>query len=78
VVNENKVPGDKGTTKKPYGIRLGSPAVTTREMGPGGARRTARWLIDVLTHPKDETLRSRIRAGVIELYRRFPVYAPTF
>jgi glycine hydroxymethyltransferase len=78
VVNKNKVPGDRGTAKKPYGIRLGSPAITTRGIGPEEVRLIARWLIDVLTHPEDAALRSRVRAEVIELCRRFPVYAPTF
>ena len=78
VVNKNKVPGDRGTAKKPSGIRLGSPAITTRGMGQEEVRCIARWLIDVLTHPEDERLRGRVRTEVIELCRRFPVYAPTF
>ncbi|MCX5905991.1 MAG: serine hydroxymethyltransferase [Deltaproteobacteria bacterium] len=78
VVNKNKVPGDKGTAKKPFGIRLGSPAITTRGMGPEEVRRIARWVTEVITHPDDEILRRKVRNEVIELCRRFPIYKATF
>ncbi len=78
VVNKNKVPGDKGTAKKPYGIRLGSPAITTRGMGPEEVRRIARWIQEVLLNPDDEALRKRVKAEVTDLCRRFPIYQLTF
>jgi glycine hydroxymethyltransferase len=78
IVNKNKVPGDKGTAKKPFGIRLGSPAVTTRGMGPGEIRRIARWVAEVLGHPDDAACHGRVKAEVAELCRRFPIYRPTF
>ncbi len=78
VVNKNRVPGDKGTAKKPFGIRLGSPAITTRGMGPEEVRRIARWVAEVLLHPEDEALRQRVKGEVINLGRRFPIYRPTF
>jgi glycine hydroxymethyltransferase len=78
IVNKNKVPGDKGTAKKPFGIRLGSPAVTTRGMGPAEIRRIARWVAEVLGHPDDPACHGRVKGEVAELCRRFPIYRPTF
>jgi glycine hydroxymethyltransferase len=78
VVNKNRVPGDKGTAKKPFGIRLGSPAMTTRGMGLPEIRLIARWIADVILHPDDEAVRLRVKSEVIELCRHFPIYKPTF
>lgn len=78
IVNKNKVPGDKGTAKKPFGIRLGSPAVTTRGMGREEIRLIARWIADVILHPDDAALRQQVRTDVTDLCRRFPIYNPTF
>ena len=78
IVNKNKVPGDKGTAKKPFGIRLGSPAVTTRGMGPAEIRRIARWIADVIRHPEDAALRKRIKGEVAAFCRDFPIYRQTF
>jgi glycine hydroxymethyltransferase len=78
IVNKNRVPGDKGTAKKPYGIRLGSPAMTTRGMGLDEIRRIARWVAEVILHPDDEALRKRVKTEVIDLCRRFPIYKPTY
>lgn len=78
IVNKNKVPGDRGTAKKPLGIRLGSPAVTTRGMGAEEIRRIARWVAELLRQPDDAALRRRIKGEVAELCRRFPIYQPTF
>jgi glycine hydroxymethyltransferase len=78
VVNKNKVPGDKGTPKKPFGIRLGSPAITTRGMGPAEIRQIAIWVKEVLLAPDDEALRRRVKGEVTALCRRFPIYKLTF
>ena len=78
IVNKNKVPGDKGTAKKPFGIRLGSPAVTTRGMGREEIRLIARWIAEVILHPDDGALRQQVRTDVTDLCRRFPIYNPTF
>ena len=78
IVNKNRVPGDKGTAQKPFGIRLGSPALTTRGLGPDEILSIARWIADVILHPEDQALRARIRAEVIDLCRRFPIYRSTF
>jgi glycine hydroxymethyltransferase len=78
VVNKNKIPGDRGTAKKPSGIRLGTPAMTSRGMGPEEVRLIARWVAEVVTHPEEQTLRNRVKEEVIALCRRFPIYRMTF
>ncbi len=78
IVNKNRVPGDKGTAAKPFGIRLGTPAMTSRGMGTDEVRQIAGWVAEVVLHPEDEGLRSRVKAEVIALCRRFPVYQATF
>lgn len=78
VVNKNKVPGDKGTAKKPFGIRLGTPAVTTRGMGPAQMTRIAGWVAELLARPADDAVRDQVRDEVRALCREFPIYRPTF
>jgi glycine hydroxymethyltransferase len=78
VVNKNKIPGDRGTAKKPSGIRLGTPAMTSRGMGPEEVRLIAQWVVGVVTHPQEQTVRQRVKEEVIALCRRFPIYRMTF
>jgi glycine hydroxymethyltransferase len=78
IVNKNKIPGDHGTARKPSGIRLGTPAMTSRGMGKEEARLIARWVVEVITHPEEQTLRDRVKEQVIALCRRFPIYRMTF
>ena len=78
IVNKNRVAGDKGTPKKPYGIRLGTPAMTSRGMGFAEVEQIASWISSVILHPEDEALRKRIKTEVKELAGRFPIYVPTF
>jgi glycine hydroxymethyltransferase len=78
VVNKNKIPGDLGTAKKPSGIRLGTPAMTTRGMGLDEVSLIARWVVEVVTHPGEQAVRNRVKEEVIALCRRFPIYRMTF
>jgi glycine hydroxymethyltransferase len=78
VVNKNKIPGDRGTAKKPSGVRLGTPAMTSRGMGTEEVRLIARWVVEVVTHPQEQTLRNGVKEEVIALCRRFPIYRMTF
>jgi glycine hydroxymethyltransferase len=78
IVNKNKIPGDRGTAKKPSGVRLGAPAMTSRGMGEEEARLIARWVVEVVAHPEEKTLRNRVKEEVMALCRRFPIYRMTF
>ncbi|MCX5838264.1 MAG: serine hydroxymethyltransferase [Deltaproteobacteria bacterium] len=78
IVNKNKIPGDRGTAKKPSGVRLGTPAMTSRGMGKKEARLIARWVVEVVAHPEEQTLRNRVKDEVIALCRRFPIYRMSF
>jgi glycine hydroxymethyltransferase len=72
--NKNTIPFD---TNKPFvasGIRLGTPALTTRGMGEDEMRQVARLIAAVLHDPKSEDVRSRIHQSVQELAARFPLY----
>ena len=71
--NANTVPGEPGSPKNPSGVRLGTPAVTTRGMGTTEMRFIARQIASVAAAPEDRQLLARIRAQVVELCARFPV-----
>lgn len=73
-VNKNTVPGEPRSPFVTSGLRLGTPALTTRGMGEGEMRRIADWIADVLDQPHDEALQRRVRAGVKELCDGFPLY----
>ncbi len=73
-VNKNAIPNDP---EKPFvtsGVRLGSPAMTTRGFRQAEAEQTAHLIADVLDKPKDEANIAAVRAKVSELTKRFPVY----
>ncbi|MDN7478898.1 serine hydroxymethyltransferase, partial [Burkholderia multivorans] len=73
-VNKNAIPNDP---EKPFvtsGIRLGSPAMTTRGFGPAEAEQVGNLIADVLENPEDAATIERVRAQVAELTKRFPVY----
>lgn len=73
-VNKNAIPNDP---EKPFvtsGIRVGSPAMTTRGFGVDEARQIADFIADVLDNPEDEANLASVRERVQALTRRFPVY----
>ena len=75
-VNKNAIPHDP---QKPFvtsGIRIGSPAMTTRGFGNAEAEKVANLIADALEAPNDETAIGRVKREVGALCRRFPVYAP--
>ena len=73
-VNKNAIPNDP---QKPFvtsGIRIGSPAMTTRGFTEIESEQVAHLIADVLDAPADEAIRHRVRADVSTLCRKFPVY----
>ena len=71
-VNKNAIPTDPRPPMQTSGIRLGSPAVTTRGFGVDEMRQVARMIVDVLGNPKNEAIAGRVRDEVLALSRRFP------
>jgi len=74
-VNKNAVPNDPQSPFVTSGIRVGTPAVTTRGFGIEECRLLAGWMCDVMDNPGDETVIGQVREEVTHLCRRFPVYA---
>jgi glycine hydroxymethyltransferase len=72
--NKNGIPNDPQKPMVTSGIRLGTPAMTTRGFGVEQARLTAHLIADVLDHPHDETRIAEVRERVAALTRDFPVY----
>jgi glycine hydroxymethyltransferase len=73
-VNKNAVPNDPRPPMVSSGLRLGTPAVTTRGFKEGEVRQLSHWIADVLDRMGDESVIERVRAEVLALCRRFPVY----
>jgi glycine hydroxymethyltransferase len=72
-VNKNKIPFDTRPPLDPSGIRVGTPALTTRGMKEAEMRTVGGWMAQVLTAPADAALHEKIRAQVRELGQQFPV-----
>jgi glycine hydroxymethyltransferase len=73
-VNKNAIPHDPEKPMVTSGIRIGSPAMTTRGFGTGEASQTAHLIADVLDRPEDAASIEKVKGKVAELSRRFPVY----
>ena len=73
-VNKNAVPNDPQSPFVTSGIRIGTPAITTRGLGEAEARQLAGWMCDILDEIDNQGLQEQIREKVLQLGRRFPVY----
>jgi glycine hydroxymethyltransferase len=73
-VNKNTIPFDVNPPLNPSGIRLGSPAVTTRGFREPEMREVAGLIAEVLRNLDSEATRARVQAQVAELTARFPLY----
>ena len=73
-VNKNSIPNDPESPFVTSGIRIGSPALTTRGFGSDEAAETANLIADVLDHPQDDAVITRVREGIKSLCSRYPVY----
>ena len=73
-VNKNAVPNDPRPPAISSGLRIGTPAVTTRGFKEAEVRQLSDWIADVLDHMGDESAVERARAEVVKICKRFPVY----
>ena len=74
-VNKNAVPNDPQSPFVTSGIRVGTPAITTRGCGEAEARELADWMCDVMDDVENQDTQSSVRGKVLDLCKRFPVYA---
>ena len=74
-VNKNAIPFDVNPPLKPSGIRIGTPAVTTRGMKEPEMKQIGRWIAEALDHRSDDKALDRIRRHVFEFAEQFPLYA---
>jgi len=73
-VNKNAVPNDPRSPFVTSGIRIGTPAITTRGFEVAESRELAGWICDILDHIADTAVVERVRSQVLEITRRLPVY----
>jgi glycine hydroxymethyltransferase len=74
-VNKNAIPFDTNPPMKPSGIRIGTPALTTRGMKENEMSQIGRWIAEVLLHRSDAVALSKVRKQVLDLCEAFPLYA---
>lgn len=73
-VNKNTVPNEKRSPFVTSGIRIGTPALTTRGFGPSEMKKIALWISQVIKTPEDAQLKSNIKSQVQEMCLQFPLY----
>ncbi|MGH9413179.1 MAG: serine hydroxymethyltransferase, partial [Terriglobales bacterium] len=73
-VNKNAIPFDKNPPLNPSGIRLGTPALTTRGMGEEEMRQVGKWIARALHHHQELAVLAEIQKQVLELADAFPLY----
>ncbi len=73
-VNKNTVPNDPRSPFVTSGLRLGTPAITTRGFGEAEVVQLTGWICDILDDIENDELNDRVRGQVLELCSRFPVY----
>src|SRR3981081_3536539 len=74
-VNKNAIPFDTNPPMKPSGIRIGTPALTTRGMREPEMQQVGRWIAEALLHRTDAAVLAKVGKQVLELCEAFPLYA---
>jgi glycine hydroxymethyltransferase len=74
-VNKNAIPFDTNPPMKPSGVRIGTPALTTRGMKEPEMTRIGRWIAEALLSRSDAGVLSKVRKQVLDLCGAFPLYA---
>jgi glycine hydroxymethyltransferase len=74
-VNKNAIPYDTNPPLKPSGIRIGTPALTTRGMREAEMRQIGKWIAKALENRNDDVALDRVRGEVADLANQFPLYA---
>jgi glycine hydroxymethyltransferase len=74
-VNKNAIPFDVNPPMKPSGVRIGTPAVTTRGMKEPEMRQISHWIAEALHHRNDASGLAKVRKQVLDLAEEFPLYA---
>ena len=74
-VNKNTVPNDPRSPFVTSGLRLGTPAITTRGFGITETETLSNWICDILDDIENEVMIKRVRGQVLDLCERFPVYS---
>jgi glycine hydroxymethyltransferase len=72
--NKNMIPNDRGSPFDPCGLRIGTPAITTRGMKESEMKQIAEWYVRVLRNPDDAQLKEKVRNEVLEMIKGFPLY----
>lgn len=72
-VNKNMIPYDTRKPLDPSGIRIGTPALTTRGMKEDEMRRVGQWILSILRAPDDTSLAAKIKSEIAEFARNYPV-----
>lgn len=73
-VNKNTVPNEKRSPFVTSGVRIGTPALTTRGMGPAEMKQIAKWIGQVLNNAEDSATKNRVHEEVKELCKQFPIF----
>ena len=74
-VNKNSVPNDPESPFVTSGLRLGTPAITTRGFGVEETRQLSGWIADILDDIENQETIERVKNQVLDICKRFPVYA---
>ena len=74
-VNMNMIPFDQRKPMDPSGVRIGTPALTTRGMGVEQMKEIGEWICEVLRNPEDKAVQSTVRSKVSDMCQHFPVPA---